>query len=89
MRVKRGNESFARFVPLKNHRDEKRKGAQEVLEMFFNAEARGEEVTNDEDDTFVIMVSWGAVLLLLCLFCVRWLDGCSLVESCSTMIVLL
>lgn len=60
--------------------DEKRKGAQEVLELFLDGMGSADKVSDDDDDIFVTMISWGGVLLLLGLFCVKWFD---VVESCT------
>lgn len=78
------------FAPCKTNKrmsgyvddDGRKKGVQEVLELLLlGGEGRGEE--DDDDDIFVRMISWGGVILLLGLVCVKWLDAAVVVESCT------
>lgn len=88
IRILRGSESWRNgnrralsFAPFLERNGGSQKqieaitGTQEVLELLLN----GIGVVED-DDIFVRMMSWGGVLLLLGLFCVRWLD---VFESCT------
>lgn len=48
--------------------DSTKEGAREVLELFLSQD-------REDDDIFVRMMSWGTLILMFVLWCIKWFDA--------------
>lgn len=48
--------------------DVTKEGAREVLELFLSQD-------REDDDIFVRMMSWGVLILMFVLWCIKWFDA--------------